>query len=127
MIRYTRGSKVVIHAGPFYDSTGAIAYPTSVHLTIAYPDGTNGSPRWPLSGADLMSTSGISMTTPTTASTAELVGVWRSTWNSGVSSPGIVYWSAVPSTDGLTYGVAEGKFELRGGLASSIAVATTLG
>jgi hypothetical protein len=126
MIRYTRGSKVVIEA-LFRDSSGDIAYPTSVHLTIAYPEGPTGAASWPLSGDELASTSGISMTTPTTVSSAALVGVWRSTWNSGISSPGIVYWSAVPSTDGLVYGVKEGKFELRGGLASSIAVVSTLG
>jgi hypothetical protein len=126
MIRYTRGSKVVIEA-LFRDSSGDIAYPTSVHLTVAYPDGSTAVGSWPLSGDALASTSGISMTTPTTATTAALVGVWRSTWNSGVSGPGIVYWSAVPTTGGLVYGVQEGKFELRGGLASSIAVASTLG
>jgi hypothetical protein len=123
MIRYTRGSKVVIEA-LFRDSTGGIAYPSSVHLTIAYPDSAD---EWPLSGTALASTSGISMTTPTTVSTAALVGVWRSTWNSAVSATGVVHWTAVPSTDGLVYGVKEGRFELRGGLASTIAVTSTLG
>ena len=126
MIRYTRGSKITISAGPFLDSSGDVAYPSSVHLTIAYPDGSTGSGRWPLNGADYATTSNISMTTPTTASTDALVGVWRSTWASAVSAPGLVYWSAVPSTDGLAYGVSEGRFELRGGFASSAAVATTL-
>lgn len=125
MIRYTRGSKIPIST-IFYDSSGDVAYPTSVHLTIAYPDGSTGSGRWPLNGADLVTTSNISMTTPTTVTTAALVGVWRSTWASGASGPGVVYWTAVPSTDGLSYGVNEGKFELRGGMASSAAVATTL-
>lgn len=125
MIRYTRGSKVTISVGPFKDSSGDVAFPTSVHLTIAYPDYSTSS-KWPLGGDDLATTSGISMTTPTTASTAALVGVWRSSWNSAVASPGIVYWTAVPSTESLSYGVVEGKFELRGGLASTRAVASTL-
>lgn len=125
MIRYTRGSKVVIEA-IFYDTSGDIAYPTSVHLTIAYPaQSTQG--QWPFNGDDLATTANISMTTPTTISTAAAVGIWKTTWNSGVSGPGIVYWSAVPTTESLVSGVAEGKFELRGGLASSRAVASTLG
>lgn len=126
MIRYTRGSKVTIEA-IFYDSTGGIAYPTSVHLTIAYPSGSTSSGGWPMSGDDLETTSGISMTTPSTASTSALIGVWRSTWNSAISGPGVVYWTAVPTTESLGYGVKEGRFELRGGLASSVAVASTLG
>lgn len=125
MIRYTRGSKVTIST-IFYDSSGDIAYPSSVHLTIAYPDGSTGGGKWPLNGAELVTTSGISMTTPTTVSTAALVGQWRSTFLSAKSAPGLVYWTAVPSTDGLAYGVNEGRFELRGGLASSRAVMSTL-
>jgi hypothetical protein len=126
MIRYTRGSKVVIEA-IFYDTSQDIAYPTSVHLTIAYPDPSTGGYAWPLSGDALLTTSNISMTTPTTASTAALVGVWRSTFNSAKSARGVVHWTAVPSTNGLIYGVVEGKFELRGGPASSLAVLSTLG
>jgi hypothetical protein len=125
MIRYTRGSKVVIEA-IFYDTSQDIVYPTSVHLTLAYPDPST-SARWPLSGDALLTTSSISMTTPTTASTAALVGVWTSTFNSAKSGMGVVHWTAVPSTNGLIYGVVEGKFELRGGLASSVAVLSTLG
>jgi hypothetical protein len=125
MIRYTRGSKVVIEA-IFYDTSQDIVYPTSVHLTLAYPDPSTAC-RWPLSGDALLTTSNISMTTPTTASTAALVGVWRSTFNSAKSGMGVVYYTAVPSTNGLIYGVVEGKFELRGGLASSVAVTSTLG
>lgn len=125
MIRYTRGSKVVIET-IFYDTSGDVTFPTSVHLTIAYPAQSTGG-QWPLSGADLETTASISMTTPSTASTAANVGVWKTTWNSAVSGPGIVYWSAVPTTGSLVSGVREGKFELRGGLASSRAVASTLG
>lgn len=125
MIRYTRGSKVVIQT-IFYDSTGGVAFPTSVHLTIAYPAQSTRS-QWPHSGDDLATTANISMTTPSTVSTATNVGVWKTTWNSAVSGPGIVYWTAVPTTGSLVSGVNEGKFELRGGLASSRAVASTLG
>lgn len=126
MIHYIRGSKIPISA-VFYDSSGDVAYPSSVSLTIAYPDGSTDVLAWPLSGDELQTTSGIAMTTPTTASTAALVGVWRSTWNSAAAGPGIVYWTAVPSTDGLAYGVKEGKFLLKGGFANPTAVGTTLG
>lgn len=125
MIRYTRGSKVVIET-IFYDTSGDITYPTSVHLTIAYPYNSTGC-KWPLSGDSLETTANISMTTPTTATTAAAVGVWKTTWNSAISGPGIVYWTAVPTTEALVSGIREGKFELRGGLASSRAVASTLG
>jgi hypothetical protein len=121
MIRYTRGSKVVLET-IFYDSSGDIAYPSSVAMTIAYPDGSTSS-KWPLNGNDYLTTV-VALTTPTTASTSALVGQWRTTWSSAIANRGIVYWTAVP-TD-LTYGVNEGKFELRGGPASSAAVATTL-
>jgi hypothetical protein len=124
MIRYTRGSKVVIDA-IFYDTSEDIAYPTSVRVTLAYPDPST-SAKWPLSG-DSLRTTYVTMTTPTTVSTAALVGQWRTTWNSAASGRGIVHYTAVPSTDGLIYGVVEGKFELRGGLASSLAVLSTLG
>ena len=122
MIRYNRGSRIPI-ATIFYDSTGGIVYPASVNITIAYADGSTDS-RWPLDGTELESTT-VTMTTPTTASTDALVGQWRTTWDSAVASPGVVYWSAVPSTDVFT-NINEGKFELRGGLANPIAVPTTL-
>ena len=117
MIHYTRGSKIPISA-IFHDSSGDIAYPSSVTLTIAYPDGSTDVLAWPLSGDNLQTTAGIAMTTPTTVTTADLVGVWRSTWNSAASAPGMVYWSAVPSTGGLAYGVQEGKFLIKGGMAN---------
>jgi hypothetical protein len=120
MIRYTRGTGVVIET-IFYDSSQDIVYPTSVHLAITYP--TTG---WPLDGSALATTTGISMTTPSTVSTAANVGVWTSTWNSAVAARGIVYWTAIPTTESLIYGVKEGKFELRGGPASSYAIASTL-
>ena len=126
MIRYTRGSKVVIET-IFYNTSGEVTFPTSVHLTIAYPDPSTGGGRWPLSGDELLTTSGISMTTPTTASTAARVGIWTSTWNSAASATGLVYWTAVPTTGSLVSGVNEGRFELRGGFASTRAVASTLG
>jgi hypothetical protein len=128
MIRYTRGSKVVIST-VFKDTSGDVAFPTSVHLTIAYPENSTGNP-WPLSGTDLQTTASISMTTPSTdpaSSASAIYGVWKTTWNSGASGPGIVYWTAVPTTELLVSGVNEGRFELRGGLASSRAVASTLG
>lgn len=128
MIHYTRGSKVVIEA-VFKDSTGGVAFPTSVHLTVAYPAYTTDQP-WPLNGTDLQPTSVISMTTPSTdaaTSAASIYGVWRSTWNSAPSGTGIVYWTAVPTTEAVfTPGIAEGKFTLKGGLANPTAVPTTL-
>jgi hypothetical protein len=121
MIRYTRGSKIVIST-IFYDTSGDIAYPSTVTLTIAHPSASTSS-RWPVDGTELETTT-LSMTTPSTATTSAVVGQWLTTWNSAISGRGLVSWTAVPST--LNYGVNEGKFELRGGLASSLAVASTL-
>lgn len=120
MIRYTRGTKAIIRT-IFYDTSGDIAYPTSVNITFAYPTGTTTS-RWPHDGTELATTT-IALTTPTTVSTAALVGQWQTTWNTAISNTGVVYWTAVPSN--LTYGINEGKFELRGGLANPTAVPTT--
>lgn len=121
MIHYTRGSKIVIST-VFYDTSGDIAYPSTVTITIAHPSGSTGS-RWPLDGTELETTT-FAMTTPTTVTTSALVGQWRTSWNSAISGRGLVSWTAVPST--LDYGVNEGRFTLRGGLASSRAVASTL-
>jgi hypothetical protein len=121
MIRYTRGSKVIIRT-LFRDTSGDIAYPTTVNITFAYPSGSTSS-RWPQDGTE-METTTITMTTPTTASTSALVGQWATTWNTAISGTGMVYWTAVPST--LTYGVNEGKFKLVGGLAHPTAVPSTL-
>lgn len=121
MIRYTRGTKVIVET-IFYDTSGDIAYPTSANITIAYPDGSTGA-RWPFDGEDMLTTT-IALTTPSTASTDANVGKWKTTWDSSPSAQGTVYWSAVPSN--LTYGVNEGQFVLRGGLANPIAVPTTL-
>jgi hypothetical protein len=121
MIHYTRGEKIVIRTSAFKDSTGGVVFPTSVNITIAYPHGSTNS-RWPHDGTELQTTT-FAMTTPSTASTAALVGQWVTTWNSAISGAGIVYWTAVPST---VYGISEGKFQLRGGLANPTAVPTTL-
>lgn len=120
MIRYTRGDQIVIRT-LFKDSSGDIAYPSTVRITFAYPEGSTSS-RWPHDGTELATTT-ITMTTPSTASTAALVGQWATTWNSAIASTGIVYWTAVPST--LRFGINEGKFELRGGLANRTAIPTT--
>lgn len=121
MIRYIRGSKVIIST-IFYDTSGDIAYPTSANVTIAYADGSTGA-RWPFDGNDMLTTT-IALTTPTTVSTSASVGQWKTTWDSSVSAQGTVYWTAVPAD--LTYGVNEGQFVLRGGLANQTAVPTTL-
>ena len=121
MIRYTRGERIVIRTSAFKNSTGGVVYPSSVILTIAYPHGSTTS-RWPHDGTELQTTT-ITMTTPTTASTSAVVGQWVTTWNSAISGAGIVYWTAVPST---VYGISEGRFQLRGGLANPTAVPTTL-
>ena len=121
MIRYTRCERIVIRTSAFKDSTGGVVYPSSVTLTIAYPHGSTTS-RWPYDGTELQTTT-ITMTTPTTASTSAVVGQWVTTWNSAISGQGIVYWTAVPST---VYGISEGRFQLRGGLANPTAVPTTL-
>lgn len=121
MIHYTRGSKIVLRT-IFYDTSGDIAYPSTVNITIAYPHGSTNS-RWPHDGTELETTT-ITMTTPTTASSSALVGLWATTWNSAVSNTGMVYWTAVPST--MFDGPKEGKFQLRGGLANPTAVPTTL-
>lgn len=117
MIHYTRGEKIVIRTSAFKDSTGGVVYPSSVTLTIAYP-----SSGWPHNGTELNTTT-ITMTTPTTASTSSVVGQWVTTWNSAVSVAGPVFWTAVPST---VYGISEGRFQLRGGLANPTAVPSTL-
>ena len=121
MIRYNRGTKVIIST-IFRDTSGDIVYPTSANVTIAYPDGST-TARWPFDGEDMLTTT-VALTTPTTATTSALVGQWRTTWNRSVSAKGTVYWTAVPAD--LTYGVNEGSFVLRGGLASTTAVPTTL-
>lgn len=121
MIRYTRGTKVIVET-IFYDTSGDIAYPTSASITFAYPDGSTGAD-WPFDGQDMLTTT-VSLTTPTTASTDANVGKWKTTWDSSVSNKGTVYWTAVPSD--LTYGVNEGSFALRGGMANPTAVPTTL-
>src|SRR5512139_623006 len=86
MIRYTRGTKVILNP-IFYDTSAAIAYPTSANITIAYPDGSTDA-RWPFDGNDMLTTT-VALTTPTTASTSALVGQWRTTWDSSVSATGV--------------------------------------
>lgn len=117
MIRYTRGTRVPIST-VFYNSTGGIMTPTTVTITIAYPTGSTTSD-WPFDGTDLATTT-VTMSTPLTTA-----GTYTTTWDSAISGNGVVYWTAVPSTDSF-YQVNEGKFELRGGLANPTAVPTTL-
>jgi hypothetical protein len=121
MIHYTRGTKVILRT-LFKDTSGDIAYPSSVRITIDYPHGSTSS-RWPVDGGELETTN-MAMTTPSTASTSALVGQWVTTWNSAISNTGVVYWTAVPAD--ATYGINEGRFLLKGGLANPTAVPTTL-
>jgi len=116
MNTYNRGSKVIIET-VFYDTSGDIAQPTSARIVIAYPSGST-SDDWPFDGNDLLTSTSSLANTSTTA------GTWATTWNSAVSAPGVVAWTAVPSN--TLYGVNEGRFLLRGGLANSAAVPTTL-
>ncbi len=116
MNRYNRGSKVIIET-IFYDTSMGIAQPTSANITISYPDGAVGS-NWPFDGSEQQTTT-IALTNTSTTD-----GTWATTWDSAVSAPGLIQWSAVPSD--LTFGVNEGQFLLRGNLANPTAVATTL-
>ena len=116
MLRYNRGSKVVIST-IFTSTDDDLAAPTSANLTLAYPDGATGS-NWPFDGSEQQTTT-LALT-----NTSTVTGTWATTWDSAVSAPGLIQWSAVPSD--LTFGVNEGQFLLRGNLANPTAVATTL-
>ena len=116
MERHNRGSKIPITT-IFYDSSLDIAQPTSANITLSYPDGTVGAD-WPFDGTAQKTTT-MALTIVST-----ILGTWATTWDSAVSAPGIIFWSAVPSN--LTFSVNEGEFLLRGNLANPTAVATTL-
>jgi hypothetical protein len=113
MIRYTRGSRVVVET-VFYDSSGDIAQPSSVEITFTYRDCCNDERRrslrpWQM-GPEYLETASMSMTNTN--------GTWAATFDTDVAAAGLVHWAAVADT----LAVNAGRFELRGGRANRFAV-----
>jgi hypothetical protein len=99
----------------FYDTSGDLASPTSVALTISYP--TSG---WPFNTC--RETTTLSMTQSTEGSTHAEYLTWASTWASGQAYPGPVYWSI--RSDDLSLSVSDGSLILRGNEAN-LTITTT--
>lgn len=115
MIVFSRGHHIVFrHA--FYDTSGDLASPSSASLILAYP-----SSGWPYRGFRESTT--LSMIQSTVGSTHEDYLTWSTTWASGASHPGPIYWSVRASDLSLT--VTDGQFDLRANPANLTVTTTT--
>ena len=104
---FKRGTSVAL-SHTFYDSSGDITSPSSVHMKLSYP--TTGFPY-----RGFYESTTVTLTQDTTTL------IWSGEWDSRVSAPGNVYWHVY--TDDNTDS-EDGEFVLRGNPAN-LTVSTT--
>jgi hypothetical protein len=115
MIRYTRGSRVVVET-IFYDSSGDIAQPSSVEITFTYRPCCADDRGWTLQRWQMGPCSSVETLSDSMTNTGD--GTWAAAFYSDVAATGLVHWRAVADT----LDVNTGRFELRGGRANRDAV-----
>jgi hypothetical protein len=105
-MRITIRRTAVIFDTVFNDVDGEPVSPDSAVLRISYPAG-----EWPLDGSDRREST-LELTTD------EEALQWSTIWNSGVSTPGLIFWHCEASTAGVVSAPQDGFFLLRGNLAN---------